>query len=142
MKKLLFLLPLAWLAAACSPVPQPVEYGSDLCAHCQMTIVDKPFAAELVTKKGKVFKFDAVECMVNYLAEKDEADFALFLVQDYEQPGEWQDAGQSFYLISEALPSPMGGHLSAYRDEAGAKKMQAEKGGVVYGWEQLKNSIE
>ena len=129
------------LAAACSPAPQPIEFGTDLCAHCQMTIVDKPFAAELVTKKGKVFKFDAVECMVNYLKQKDEADFELFLVQDYEQPGDWQDAGQSFYLISEALPSPMGAHLSAYRDVAGAKKMQVEKGGEVYDWAQLKQKI-
>ena len=126
------------LLAACSPSPQSIEFGSDLCAHCQMTIVDKPFAAELVTKKGKVFKFDAVECMVNYLKEKDEADFALLLVQDYENPGDWQDAAQSFYLISEALPSPMGGNLSAYKHAEGAKKMQAEKGGEVLIWQNVK----
>jgi copper chaperone NosL len=31
-----------------------------------MTIVDKVHAAEIVTKKGKVCKFDATECMINY----------------------------------------------------------------------------
>ena len=62
MKKLLPLILLATvLLAACQPSPKPIEYGSDMCDYCKMTIVDQQHAAELVTTKGKAFKFDAIE---------------------------------------------------------------------------------
>ena len=37
-----------------------------------MTIVDPRYGAELVTTKGKVYKYDAVECLINsvYADEK------------------------------------------------------------------------
>ncbi len=107
-----------------------------------MTIVDEPFAAELVTKKGKVFKFDAIECMVNYLKDKGEDEFAHLLVRDFESPKDWQEARQSTYLVSPNLPSPMGGNLSAYKTEAAAKAMQAEKSGEVFTWAELKKQLE
>ncbi|MEK7254793.1 MAG: nitrous oxide reductase accessory protein NosL, partial [Bacteroidota bacterium] len=125
-KLILFAAAAIALLNACSPSPQPIELGTDACDHCQMTIVDEPFAAELVTKKGKVFKFDAIECMVNYLKDKGEDEFAHLLVRDFESPKDWQEARQSTYLVSPNLPSPMGGNLSAYKTEAAAKAMQAE----------------
>ncbi len=36
-----------------------------------MTISDVRFGAELVTKKGKVYKFDDVHCILAYLKTKD-----------------------------------------------------------------------
>nr|WP_246229479.1 hypothetical protein [Mucilaginibacter humi] len=57
------------LLGACSHAPEPIRYGKDACAHCKMTIMDKRFSSELVTAKGKVFKFDAAECMTAYLKE-------------------------------------------------------------------------
>ena len=40
---------------SCNVSPKPIEYGSDGCHYCKMTIVDKVHAAEMVTKKGKVY---------------------------------------------------------------------------------------
>lgn len=107
-----------------------------------MTIVEEPFAAELVTQKGKVFKFDAIECMVAYLKGEDESRYAFLLVRDFNQPAEWQDARTASYLVSEELPSPMGAFLSAYQDEAGAIGMREAKGGEVYDWENLKKYLK
>jgi len=58
---------LCCLLTACSHEPDPIRYGKDACAHCKMTIMDKRFSAELITAKGKVFKFDAAECMAGFL---------------------------------------------------------------------------
>ncbi len=125
------------LASACSPTPQPVEFGADACAHCKMTIVEVPFAAELVSSKGKVFKFDAIECMADYLKDHAETEFAFQLVRDFNQPDDWQDAKTCSYLISDEVPSPMGAYLSAYATEAQAIQMREAKGGQVFDWENL-----
>ncbi len=141
MKYLISAFLLLFLLAACSPTPQAVEFGTDACAHCKMTIVEKPFCAEVVSAKGKAFKFDAIECMVHYLEQKNEEDYSLFLVRDFTNPDDWQDARQSFYLISENLPSPMGAFLSAYASRKSADMMQEEMGGQVFDWNELKQEI-
>jgi copper chaperone NosL len=103
-----------------------------------MNIVQRQFSAELVSQKGKVFKFDAIECMVDYLKGKDEAGFAYALVRDYNAPEDWTYARQSYFLVSKELPSPMGGFLSAYSSEGAATEMAQAKGGDIYHWEELK----
>ena len=50
-----------------------------------MTIVDKLHAAEIVTKKGKVYKFDATECMINYIDELDTQN-CIYLSNNYTEP--------------------------------------------------------
>jgi copper chaperone NosL len=137
MKKLLTALWLIALLSACKPEAKPIEYGSDVCEFCKMTIVDKQHAAELVTSKGKVFKFDAIECMVDYRRQNTDAEYALILVNDYLDPGSLIDAGMSTFLISQAIPSPMGAYLSAFKETDAAAKIQAEKGGTLYNWDEL-----
>ena len=49
-----FMLLSVCLLMACSQEPKPIEYGTDACHFCRMTIVDKVHGAEIVTDKGKV----------------------------------------------------------------------------------------
>jgi copper chaperone NosL len=98
----------------CSIGPKPIDYGTDGCHFCSMTIVDQQHAAQIVTGKGKVFKFDASECMLNHLKEVDTSTVALFLVNDYNAPGELIDAIHASYLKSKEIPSPMGEFLTAF----------------------------
>lgn len=122
---------------SCNVSPKPIEYGSDGCHFCKMTIVDKVHAAEIVTRKGKVYKFDATECMVNFLKEFDTSEIALFLSNNYTEPEALIDATKATFLISENIPSPMGAFLSAFKNKVDAEKTQAEKGGKLYTWEEL-----
>lgn len=126
---------------ACTPEAKEINYGSDMCHYCKMTIVDNQHAAELVTMKGKAFMFDAVECMVNYTAENGEDEYAFLLVNDYNNPGKLIPATKSHFLQSRAIPSPMGAYLSAFEDENVMKNIQKEKGGEVYKWEELNNLL-
>ena len=122
---------------ACSVAPQPINYGQDGCHFCKMTIVDKVHAAEIVTKKGKVYKFDATECMVNYMTTIDTTTVALYLSNNYTEPEALIDAQNATFLISENIPSPMGAFLSAFEHYDDAKKTQSEKGGTLYDWKAL-----
>src|SRR5690606_40631353 len=57
------------LLTACEVAPEKIEYGTDACSYCDMTIVDPKHASQVVTKKGKNYKYDAVECMVHHLQD-------------------------------------------------------------------------
>lgn len=121
----------------CNVSPKPIDYGNDGCHFCKMTIVDKVHAAEVVTKKGKVYKFDATECMINFMNEFDTSEIALYLSNNYSEPEELIDATQATFLISKNVPSPMGANLSAFKNKADAEKVLKEKGGDLYTWKSL-----
>ena len=139
-KSLVGILILLYLFA-CSAEPKPIDFGNDNCQFCDMTIMDNKHAAELVTVKGKVFKFDAIECMLRNIARTDKQEYAYKLISDYSNPGELINAQQSEYLISKNLPSPMGAFLSGFSSEEAAKLAMEENGGILYNWEQIKAKI-
>ncbi len=137
-KYIIALVCTATILTSCNKTPKPVAYGSDGCHYCSMTIVDKQYAAQFMTKKGKTFSFDATECMLNHLIEVDEETIAVFLVNDYNNPGEFIDATTATYLISKNLPSPMGEYLTGFASLEEAKTVQAEKLGDLFTWEKLR----
>ena len=130
------------LMGSCNIAPDPIAYGSDTCHFCRMTIVDKQHASEIVTGKGKVFKFDAVECMLNYMKGLEDPSIAFFLVNGYTGPGELIDATKATYLVSEGIPSPMGEYLTAFKTEIEAIEAQQKHGGEVYSWQEMRNRFK
>ncbi len=139
MKKLITIISLLSLLffTSCNIQPQKIEYGKDACHFCRMNIVDQQHAAQLVTTKGKAFKFDATECMIYYNAEIDPTTVALYVVADYNNPGILIDANTSTFIISENIPSPMGEYLSAVSTKEEALDLQKAKGGDIYNWNEL-----
>ncbi len=136
-KKLIAVLIVTLVLIACNAKPKAIEYGIDGCYFCKMTIVDKLHAAEIVTAKGKVYKFDATECMMNFMDEFDTSTIALYLSNNYTEPEVLIDATQATFLISENIPSPMGAFLSAFKNKEDAISTQEEKDGNLYTWEEL-----
>ena len=122
---------------SCSTEPLPIEYGFDHCNFCEMTVVDKGHAAVLVSSKGKTYKFDAIECMIHFYHRSDEMKFSTFLVCDYTNSGNLIKAEGANFLISEGIPSPMGGFLSAISDKQVALDLQSEKGGELFHWDEV-----
>ncbi len=129
------------LTISCKVAPEAIEYGKDQCAFCKMNIVDKTHAAQFVTTKGKQFKFDAIECMINYIGQNSEENIALLLVADFGNPGEMTDAETATYLISTAIKSPMGAYLSAFSEKKTAKDVQQKNSGEIYTWETVKQKL-
>ncbi len=130
------------LLISCKVEPEKINYGSEACHYCKMTIVDQLQSAQYVTKKGKQYKFDAIECMLNELAERNTADISIFLVSDYANPGVMIDAQMATFLISEEIKSPMGASLSAFSSNLIAKETQQKIGGELYSWSSIKEKYE
>lgn len=133
----LLLFSLVLIFTSCEVGPKEIHYGADACHYCKMTIVDTQHAAQLVTEKGKAFKYDAIECMLNHKANWDQATIKFHLVADYNNPRVLIDATEAHYLVSESIPSPMGAFLSAFEGERELTKIRTEKGGKTYSWESL-----
>jgi len=136
-KQFVFLfLPILFLLA-CNISPQPINYGQDACHYCTMTIVDHQHAAQIVNDKGKAYKFDAIECMLNYLRANDDINPELYLVTNFMDPGQLIDATKATYLISENIPSPMGENLSAFQAKEAADKAKMKYEGKLYSWKEI-----
>jgi copper chaperone NosL len=142
MNKLVVILSVLALFTSCSVDPKPIDYGMDACHFCKMNIVDQQHAAEIVTKKAKVFKYDAIECMLKDSANNKVDNVGLYLVMDYKRPNEWLDATTATYLISERVPSPMGEFLSAFKTPEEANAMKLEHSGETYNWNEIINEIK
>lgn len=129
--------------ASCTIESKEIQYGTDDCHYCRMHIVDKQHAAEVVTNKGKVYVYDAIECMLNELSEEGTKNIALTLTNIYGSPSKLYDTKSAFFLINSSIPSPMGANLSAFRTRQEAEKVNAEKGkGKIYTWEEIKYKFE
>jgi copper chaperone NosL len=129
------------LIISCKIEPQAIEYGKDQCGFCSMNIVDKTHASQYVTTKGKQFKFDSIECMLNDLNKKNKEEIAVILVADFGNPGEMIKAKTASYLISEEIKSPMGANLSAFQSLVKAEELKQVHSGDIYNWTTLKEKF-
>lgn len=132
---------LLFVATGCNINPEPIEYGHDACHYCSMTIVDQQHAAEIVTQKGKVYKYDAIECMLNDKENNGETNVALYLVTNFTRPDALIDAREATYLVSESIPSPMGEYLSSFELKAEAEGIRDAKTGEIYSWQEIKENF-
>lgn len=143
MKNNIFIALLSVFLFSCNVAPQPITYGTDACHFCNMTIVDRQHASQLVNSKGKAYKFDAIECMVHSLQDEFKPEeIALFLVADFNKPGEWLDANSASFLVSEQIASPMGANLSAFEDQDVAQKMLEKFTGKRYSWKEIQEHLK
>lgn len=143
MKAILILIMLATISISCNVQPEPIAYGHDACHFCKMTIVDQTHAAQLMTKKGKQFKYDAIECMVNDVQENyTPENLSVLLVANYSNAGEMIDANKAHYIISPGITSPMGANLSAVDTQEKIENLKQEHSGVVHSWESLQTHFK
>lgn len=138
LKSLLLLLVIsAWALTACSKKgPEAISFGSDNCAACGMIASDAKFGAELITGKGKILKFDSVECLAGFL-NKGKGEAASLWVVDFSHPSQLIDATKACYLASDKLHSPMGLNLAAFGERGAAAGMQGEYPGAILSWPEV-----
>lgn len=127
------------VVTSCYTEPEPLVYGTDVCHFCKMTLMDKKFGAELVTKKGKIYKFDDMNCFINFYNSGYEPveDFQHKLVIDYSRPGKLIDATNGFYLKSAEVRSPMNGQVAAFETQADMNNFKKEWKGIYLGWAEV-----
>jgi copper chaperone NosL len=104
-----------------------------------MQITDNRYGCELITDKGKVFKFDEVGCMIEYAMVKNLVgdDNQKFLVTDFAVPETFIDATTAFFVQNENFRSPMGLNVLAFDSEISRQKFVAENNGQLLDWVQI-----
>ena len=132
----LLLAVLVLLINSCSNQPEPINYGQDECDFCRMLITDNRYGCELITDKGKVYKFDEVGCMINYaLVENLVGDTKQqFLVTVFTTPESFTDASKAFYVYNDEFRSPMGLNVVAFDRDISSKEFIGDNGGQPMTW--------
>ncbi len=132
------------LLQGCNFEPEKINYGEDKCAHCEMNIVESQFGTELITDKGRYYKFDSIECLAAYIIHNklSKEDIHSLWVTDYNNTGNLMNAKNAYYLHSKNLRSPMGMYLSAYGDESSAIEQQKLKNGDLLRWDEVYQLVE
>ena len=62
-----FLLLLTFIFFSCTTKPELLVVGKDVCSSCKMPVSDLKYGAEIITEKGRIYKFDDVICMLNFM---------------------------------------------------------------------------
>jgi copper chaperone NosL len=132
---LLFVLP------SCSEGPQPIKIGADACSFCKMSIADNRFGGEIITKKGKIFKFDDMHCLLQFRKENviNLEDIKAIYLVNFDEPHNFIEAPMASLLKSNQLRSPMGGNVAVFSSEAKLKKAAAQFQGDETTWSALIN---
>lgn len=120
---------------SCAKGPAPITYGKDACTFCKMNIVDKKFAAEWVTDKGKVERFDDLKCLLAYCKEQHTPGIAY--INDYSGSKELLPAQQLYFVESNTVNAPMGGRVAAFENQAAAQQFSAANNGTELTWLQI-----
>ncbi|MCS6975325.1 MAG: nitrous oxide reductase accessory protein NosL [Cyclobacteriaceae bacterium] len=107
-----------------------------MCHTCKMTIMDRKFGGEVVTEKGKIYKFDDLNCMINFLNSGylEEREVAFRLVIDYAQPAKLIDATQAFYLKSNEIRTPMASRLAAFESDKVMEEYKKQWNAIYLTW--------
>jgi copper chaperone NosL len=135
---------IVFIFTGCKPKAEKIIYGKDACAECKMTIMDPKFGAEIVTKKGKIFKFDDVHCVAIFLERRgvEMANIHQTLFVDYNNSDEFIKVKSAEFVVSSQFKSPMGGNAAAFKNEAEAKKKSKElQGSKTTNWATLYNIL-
>lgn len=118
--------------------PVPFLWGEDACHFCKMTLVQKGYAVQRINAKGKVFKYDAIECLLGDLKVKPLGPQEQIYVSDWSRPDAALTlAEEAMFLKNENIASPMGGALASFQAKDSAVAFQGRMGGTLLGWTEL-----
>ena len=127
------------LLSSCSTGPETLKIGKDNCSFCKMTISDNRYGAEIITRKGKVYKFDDSHCLLSFIqsktVEKKELDKVYFT--DFIGKHNLIKADNAFLLQSDFFRSPMNGNIAAFSNADSMKKIAQQYKSSVVTWKQL-----
>jgi copper chaperone NosL len=127
------------LLSSCKTSPEPLKIGKDNCSFCKMTISDDRYGAEIITRKGKVYKFDDSHCLMSFIdsktIEKKEIDKVYFT--DFMNGHALIQADDAFLLQSDFFRGPMNGDLAAFSNKDSMNLIAQQYKANVVSWKQL-----
>jgi copper chaperone NosL len=134
---------LVLFVSSCTTKPEAFVLGKDMCDDCKMTIMDPKFGGEIITKKGRTYKFDDAHCVANFIkaGSVKEADIAQTVFINYQQENTFLDAKTAQFVVSGQLKSPMNSNAAAFASKQVAEQKAKETAGTVKSWNDLYQSL-
>ncbi|MDF2658079.1 MAG: nitrous oxide reductase accessory protein NosL [Paenibacillus sp.] len=105
----------------------PIQEGVDKCEICNMLIKDDEFAVQLLTKEGKVYKFDDIGCMNEWKTKNASVPVTIEFVRDHASKM-WIDLEKAYFAYDASFKTPMAYGLVSFKDKASAEKYISEQG--------------
>jgi len=115
----------------------PIKINVDGCDYCKMKIADGKFGAELITSKGRIYKFDDMHCMIGYYKENSAVQIHSFYINDYNQNNILIEAENAFYIKGGEINSPMRGNVIAVKTNEEAQKLAQKFKANPTSWKEL-----
>ena len=127
------------ILSSCTVKSDPIKLGVDHCHYCKMTISNARFGAEILTKKGKVFKFDDTRCVIDFIKNKEIESSKInniYLI-DYSNNHSLINTNTAYLFKSIELRSPMGGNVAACTNMDSLIFYKNKFNGENASWEEL-----
>ena len=116
---------------------EPIKLAIDGCEFCKMKIADGKFGGELITTKGRVYKFDDIHCMMNYCKENETKTVQSFYIHDFNQSNVLIPAETSFYIKGGDINSPMHGNTIAVQTKEEAEQLAKKFNANLISWSEI-----
>lgn len=124
--------------SACKPQgPVPIQLNTDQCDFCKMSVSDPSFGAEVITKKGRVYKFDDLSCLVAYVNENPQTPIGQYYVNAFGKDNVLIDATTAHYIEGGAVHSPMNGNFAAFETSSEAQQAAKELQAKPLNWDSI-----
>lgn len=125
--------------AGCAREPEPLKLGVDNCSFCKMTVSDARFGGEIITTKGKYYKFDDMHCLLSFLQSDmlEKKDIGGIYLVDFSGNHALVNADNTMLLQSDDLRSPMDGNIAAFANGDSLKEMMKQFNGKETNWKEL-----
>lgn len=136
---LLFYAGLLLLGTSCKVGPEAIKIGVDNCHFCKMTISDNRFGGEILTSKGRVYKFDDSHCLRAFMKTAEVSPSAIkdiYLV-NFEEPHELLNTSTALLWQSSGIRGPMGGDMVACAHAGSLEKLRKSFPGMEKSWEEI-----
>ena len=117
--------------------PEPVVLNRDQCHYCKMTISDPRYASEGITSKRKVYKFDDVSCLKDFIKKNPTVLFSHTFVASFKSPHNLISVDSLKFAHGSSFKSPMGGNIAAFADSQSAFPYISENNATWISWDQI-----
>ena len=131
-----------FLVSCGSKEAKPLTINTDACDFCKMTIANGKFGAELITQKGRYYKFDDLGCMVQFAKSNTVVPYQSFFVNDYTKDNTLIPAETAFFIKSDQINSPMRGNMAALATAAEQSEYAKKFNAQPLSWSEVYNSYK
>ena len=129
---------------SCSTQPEPFLVGKDACYFCKMNVSDTRFGGEVMTRKGKVYKFDDLHCLTSFLESGalQENEISNIYTINYNKPNTFINVHNASFVVGPEVKSPMGSNAAGFESKPLAESFSSNGQVEILDWEPLKSKIK